>query len=68
MQVIYEKRLREKSAGIYEGKPVGILSKVAKSKGINPRNFEPENGESWIEVNKRVKDFIKDMISKHCIK
>lgn len=44
-------RLREKSAGIYEGKPLGSTSHAAKENGIDPRSYRPENGESWLDLN-----------------
>lgn len=44
---------------------IGTPSKIAKSKGIEPRYFRPENGESWIDLNERVKNFLKEILNKH---
>ena len=56
-----DERLREKSAGVYEGQPLGTTGDTALKLGINPREFRPENGESWLDINKRVVSFISDL-------
>ena len=61
-------RLREKGAGILEGKPLGTPSTLAKQAGVPPRLFKPEGGESWVDVNERVKDFIRDISGRHMVK
>jgi hypothetical protein len=38
---------------------------LAKKAGIPMREFRPEGGESWIDVNKRVQDFTKEIFIKH---
>lgn len=53
-----EMRLREKSAGILEGQPLGSTSKAAKDHGIDPRAYRPEKGESWLDLNKRLNSFL----------
>ena len=58
-------RLREKGAGVLEGKPLGTPSTLAKQAGVPPRMFKPEGGESWLDVNERVKDFLKDIAARH---
>ncbi len=52
--LIPDMRLREKGAGILEGQPLGTPSAMAKKAGIPAREFRPEGGESWIDVNNRV--------------
>lgn len=44
---------------------MGITSGTAKSLGIDPREFIPEGGESWLEVNLRVHSFLEDVIKSH---
>ena len=61
-------RLREKGAGILEGKPLGTPSTLAKKAGVSAREFKPEGGESWLDVHMRVKDFIKEIAGKHMIR
>ncbi len=47
-------RLREKGAGVLEGLPIGTPSTMAQKQGIPAREFKPEGGESWLDVNSRV--------------
>ena len=38
---------------------------MAKQLGIPMREYRPEGGESWIDVNKRVQDFTKEIVAKY---
>jgi broad specificity phosphatase PhoE len=53
-ELFQDMRLREKGGGVLEGQPLGMPGELAKKAGIPMREFRPENGESWIDVNKRV--------------
>lgn len=57
--------MREKCGGIFEGKPLGSTSSVAKAKGMDHRVYKPEGGENWNDVNTRVHSFFKEVISVH---
>eukprot|EP00347_Sterkiella_histriomuscorum_P022756 403337273 len=60
-----EMRLREKSAGVYEGQPLGSTSHAAKELGLNPREYKPEGGESWLDLNARLHSFLHETVEKH---
>ena len=64
-ELIPEMRLREKSGGVLEGQPLGTPGELAKKLGISAREYKPEGGESWIDVNNRVQDFVKEIVSKY---
>src|SRR3990167_5039157 len=51
--VNYEPLLREKSGGVFEGKPLKQVADAAKTKNIPVRDFRPNNGESWKDVYAR---------------
>ncbi|CDW82371.1 UNKNOWN [Stylonychia lemnae] len=60
-----EMRLREKSAGIYEGQPLGSTSSAAKELGLDPRKYKPEGGESWLDLNQRIHSFLNETLKIH---
>lgn len=62
---VFDPRLREKGGGVYEGSPLGTSDKEAKKRGIRVREFRPEGGESWLDVNARAKAFLQDIIARH---
>lgn len=64
-ELIPDMRLREKGGGVLEGQPLGTPGELAKKLGISAREYKPEGGESWIDVNKRVQEFVKEIVSKH---
>jgi broad specificity phosphatase PhoE len=64
-ELIPDMRLREKGGGVLEGQPLGTPGELAKKLGISAREYKPEGGESWIDVNKRVQDFVKEIVSKY---
>ena len=61
-------RLREKGAGVLEGKPLGTPSTMARQAGVSARQFKPEGGECWVDVSIRVKDFMQEVAGKHMVK
>jgi hypothetical protein len=63
--IIYEKLIREKSAGIFEGQSIEKIKETAFMKNINIRKFRPENGENWEDVYKRALEFINSLLIKH---
>ena len=64
-ELIPDMRLREKGGGVLEGQPLGTPGELAKKLGISAREYRPEGGESWIDVNKRVQEFVKEIVSKY---
>ena len=64
IKVIFDKRLREINLGVYHGRPKKELYNDF------PRIIErfkkrPLKGESWNDVRKRLKSFLKDIEKKH---
>jgi broad specificity phosphatase PhoE len=64
-ELIPDMRLREKGGGVLEGEPLGKPGELAKQLGIPIREYRPERGESWIDVNTRVQEFTKEIVSKY---
>lgn len=65
VEPIYDQRLREKHAGALEGEKSGTSDKIAKSQGIPIRDFRPEGGESWSDVQIRAREFLLDISERH---
>lgn len=61
VQVVYDQRLREKSAGELEGQPLGTTDALAKRTHLNPREYRPPSGESWIDVQNRARNFFMEI-------
>lgn len=55
--VKYNPLLREKSAGIFEGRPRRMMAKERKL-ATDERIFRPRSGESWDDLQERVRQFI----------
>lgn len=64
-KLVPEMRLREKGGGVLEGQSLGVPSTLAKKAGIPAREFRPDGGESWLDVNKRVQSFTLDLVRNH---
>ena len=58
VEIIYDKRLREWSRGIYEGGTRDKLRKAINDSGLDFVEFKPKGGESVKEMHTRVNDFI----------
>ncbi|MDP2750768.1 MAG: histidine phosphatase family protein [Nanoarchaeota archaeon] len=59
------KELRERNTGIYNGKHIEIVKAAREKSGKSMSEFKPKNGESYIEVKKRVHKFLKKILAKH---
>lgn len=55
--VIYDSLLREKSAGIFEGKKRELMQNARTRSGLDERVYQPQDGESWQQLQDRVKLF-----------
>ena len=58
---VYDPRLREKSAGELEGQPLGTTDQLARENNVNPREFRPNGGESWTDVQVRARSFLFEL-------
>lgn len=62
LPVVYTRKIRERSAGIYEGLPKHhIMEQYEKTKS-SFANFKPEKGESFTELQQRAKDFYEYLL------
>jgi len=62
-KLVEDKRLRERSFGIYDGKHKDLVIKKVFQK--NDFSYRPPKGESFEDVIKRVKDFYKEILKNH---
>jgi len=65
LPIFAEKRLREQSFGIYEGKPVMAVLRQMKREKKDFTTFKPEGGESFEAFRNRVKLFLEEIKAKH---
>ncbi|XP_077984911.1 fructose-2,6-bisphosphatase TIGAR B-like [Glandiceps talaboti] len=66
--VYLEPLLRERAAGVLEGRPYGTHEKLAKAAGISSRKYSPEGGESWEDVKSRAKQFGEKLVDTFLVK
>lgn len=57
-KTIFTHLLREKNAGIFEMRPRRLMVDERKRHG-DERTFKPRNGESWEDLQKRVREFLE---------
>lgn len=55
--VIYDSLLREKNAGIFEMKKRELMVTARTTSGLNERLYQPQDGESWQQLQDRVRLF-----------
>lgn len=48
-----------------EGSPLGTADKEAKKRGVGIREYRPEGGESWLDVQARARDFLMEVVGHH---
>ncbi len=65
-KLVEDKRLRERSFGIYDGKHKDLVIKKVFQK--NDFSHRPPKGESFEDVIKRVKSFYKEILKNHAKK
>ncbi|KJE91562.1 hypothetical protein CAOG_08628 [Capsaspora owczarzaki ATCC 30864] len=61
-ELIVDRRLRERSCGVFEGKPWGSARKHAEALGIPHYEFRPEGGENSADVRARVATMLHDIV------
>ncbi|MGH0143252.1 UNVERIFIED_CONTAM: hypothetical protein FKN15_000297 [Acipenser sinensis] len=61
IKVVCDPKLRERSFGIAEGKPVKDMKNMAKAAGQQCPRFTPPGGETEEQVQSRVKDFMDSL-------
>lgn len=66
LKVVFDKRLRDINLGTYHGKKKEEFYRDFPLNDVKKRfSKKPKNGESWIELKKRVKNFLKDTEKKY---
>jgi len=61
---VFDKRLREYSFGVYNGRPMEEFAGIFNSQ-IKRFSIKPEKGENYKEITKRMQDFLKDLEKKY---
>lgn len=61
---IIDERIIERDFGDWEGKPYSIISDAETEMYIQGK-IQPPNGESYQEVERRVKSFVEELFNKH---
>jgi len=56
--------IRSKKSGIYEGKRRDLVNNILKKENIPIYKFKPSGGESTIELQKRIFDFLENYVVK----
>ncbi len=67
-KIKYDRRLRERSFGIYEGGPYDqdkMPADYVKALNADPERFSFPEGESLFDVEKRVRPFFDEIMEKH---
>jgi broad specificity phosphatase PhoE len=59
--VVISPLLREKNAGVLEGKPKTLALQM-RGKSGDERGWKPKDGESWIDLQARIKDFTEGLL------
>lgn len=62
--IIEEKALRERSWGVWEGKKSEEMKHFLEKHELTNNTFKPENGESFLEVQKRIVAFYHMILEK----
>ena len=65
--VKHEKILREKDGGDLHGKPLNAFTILANNSGLGIRNYCAPNGESWVDVSDRAKNFFINVYTERVI-
>ena len=66
--VIYDPRLREQNYGIYQGKASGTMDEAVRKRRIPYHLYTPRGGESIVDVQNRVIQFLHDILSEKGLK
>jgi len=66
LKIIFDKRLRDVNLGIFQGKPKEELFQSFPEPRIKERFYKKlKNGESWLDVRKRMLKFIREIDEKY---
>ncbi len=65
LKIKYSKLLRERKFGIYEKRPRSVVEKDREKSGHPFHSWKPKGGESYVDMHKRVKKFLKKLNHKN---
>ena len=65
VEIKFIKELREKTAGIYDGKRSEEFHKARENSGLPDEDFKPQKGENNKDVEKRIIKFIDKLLEKY---
>lgn len=65
VKIEFKRELRERNFGIFQGKPKEKLFDAVKKSNIEFHKYKPKDGESCLEVQKRVVNFFKKIAKKY---
>ncbi|MHA1506642.1 MAG: histidine phosphatase family protein [Candidatus Asgardarchaeia archaeon] len=63
--IYYTPELRERSFGIFEGRPMEEARKAIRESGLSKIEFKPEGGESLIDLRKRAQRFLDKILKEY---
>lgn len=63
--VQYTAQLRERHAGIFQGRPVAEFEQAQAQSGLPHKDFRPAGGESYEELRARVAGFVTELRQAH---
>ncbi|MDO8486403.1 MAG: histidine phosphatase family protein [Candidatus Staskawiczbacteria bacterium] len=65
VEIIVAHQLKEQNLGIYEAKSKVEWKKIKKNHKEPFHSFKPKDGESYVELQERIKEFFNDLVKKH---
>ncbi len=65
VRVVYDKRLRERNFGMYEGKSRNIFMNALKKSSKHIDIFKPRGGENRVDMERRSRDFFNGLLDKY---
>jgi broad specificity phosphatase PhoE len=63
--VVYSKELMEIGKGRFDGKPRKLAEDAQKASGVPKHKWRPSGGESWVDVQKRVRKLLISIKKTH---
>lgn len=61
----FAKEIRERDAGVYNGKPVEKFVEERESRNLKEYEFKPQGGEDYQEVKERTAEFLEKLIEEY---
>ncbi|MCK4730379.1 MAG: histidine phosphatase family protein [Candidatus Aenigmarchaeota archaeon] len=65
LEIQFKDELKEKNFGDLQGKPWKKLIEIVKKSGVEFHKYKPRNGESGVEAQKRIINFLNKILEKY---